>query len=66
MVCKELPSANKLSSEKVEKLLCSSNRSFSSYPPQTQALKDVFLNCSAGPDAPVIIFVSKMFPVSVQ
>ncbi|XP_014251313.1 elongation factor-like GTPase 1 [Cimex lectularius] len=63
MVYNVLPPANKLSEEKVEKLMCSSGQSIDLYPPETQALKKAFINCSSSEDEPVIVFVSKMFPV---
>uniref|UniRef100_A0A0A9XJZ8 Ribosome assembly protein 1 n=1 Tax=Lygus hesperus TaxID=30085 RepID=A0A0A9XJZ8_LYGHE len=63
MVCKILPPANQLSEEKVEKLMCSNNQPFENYPPETQELKKAFMDCSSDDDAPVIVFVSKMFPM---
>uniref|UniRef100_A0A023F2G3 Ribosome assembly protein 1 n=1 Tax=Triatoma infestans TaxID=30076 RepID=A0A023F2G3_TRIIF len=63
MVCKILPAANQLSEEKVEKLMCSNNQTFENYAEETQALKKAFLDCSSDPTVPVIVFVSKMFPV---
>ena len=49
--------------EKAEKLMCSKTRRFDSLPEETQRLKSHFLACSSDEDAPVIVFVSKMFPV---
>lgn len=63
MVCECLPPANSLSDEKVEKLLCSTRDSLEQFPPETQALKKAFLECSSASDAPLIVFISKMFPV---
>ncbi|XP_073977955.1 elongation factor-like GTPase 1 isoform X2 [Rhodnius prolixus] len=63
MVCKILPAANQLNEEKVEKLMCSNNQTLENYPEETQALKKAFLDCSSAPAAPVIVFVSKMFPI---
>lgn len=63
MVCKHLPAPNKLTEEKVEKLMCSQTHSLETLPPESQALKQAFLDCSSLPEAPVIIFISKMFPV---
>ncbi|ESO91714.1 hypothetical protein LOTGIDRAFT_122006 [Lottia gigantea] len=62
-VCSMLPSPLKITEDTVEKLMCGFGRRFSSLPPQTQALKSNFLSCSSADQAPVIVFVSKMFPV---
>jgi ribosome assembly protein 1 len=64
MVCSKLPPANQLSDEKVEKLMCSKSQGFETFPDETQKLKEDFLNCKSTPEAPVIVFISKMFPVS--
>lgn len=64
MCCDKLPPPSKLNGEKVEKLMCSSSRRFDSFPPETQKLKDCFIACSSKDEDPVIVFVSKMFPVS--
>ncbi|CAB0014962.1 unnamed protein product [Nesidiocoris tenuis] len=63
MVCRLVPAANQLSDEKVENLMCSQNQSFESYPPEIRNLKNAFLKASSAEDAPVIVFISKMFPV---
>ncbi|CAH0390781.1 unnamed protein product [Bemisia tabaci] len=63
MVCTECPAPNELSDKKVEKLLSSSNQPFQNLPPQSQALKSEFLKCSSSDETPLVIFVSKMFPV---
>ncbi|XP_037553220.1 elongation factor-like GTPase 1 [Nematolebias whitei] len=63
MVCKKLPSPLDMTSERVEKLMSVGARRFDSLPEQTRDLKPVFLRCSSEEDAPVIIFVSKMFAV---
>ena len=63
MVCSKLTSPSQLTAEKVEKLMCSKMRRFDSLPEETQRLKSHFLACSSDEDAPVIVFVSKMFPV---
>ncbi|PVD19820.1 hypothetical protein C0Q70_20311 [Pomacea canaliculata] len=63
VVAEQLPSPLQMSEERVEKLMCSQNRQFDSFPPQTRQLKMDFLACSSEDDAPVIIYVSKMFPV---
>ena len=63
MVCKKVPPPNELSEERIQKLMVASSvRSFSTLPKETQELKNDFLNCKSQ-DAPVIAFVSKMFPV---
>lgn len=64
MVCSKLPSPSDISEEKVEQLMCSSGQTVNSLPSESQALKKAFLECSSSPDAPVIVFISKMFPVS--
>ena len=63
--CASLPAPNQLTAERVERLMCSSGgrRRFDTLPSETQALKEAFLKCSSGEDAPVIALVSKMFPV---
>lgn len=66
MCCEKLPSPNSLSEEKIEKLICSSAQRFDSLPPETQKLKDCFVACSSGDDDPVIVFISKMFPVGFK
>lgn len=62
-VIDKLPSPLEIEEEKVEKLMCNQARRFDSLPQQTQDLKDAFLECKDGDDVPVIVFVSKMFPV---
>ncbi|XP_075129527.1 elongation factor-like GTPase 1 [Leptodactylus fuscus] len=66
MVCKKLPSPLDMSAERVEKLLCGSSRRFDSLPPETQQLKEAFLQCCSEENAPVIVFVSKMFAVDAK
>ncbi|KAK3097670.1 hypothetical protein FSP39_011945 [Pinctada imbricata] len=63
VVAEKLPSPLELTEDRVEKLMCSQNQRFDSLPPQTQELKHSFLKCSSTEESPVIIFVSKMFPV---
>ncbi|KAK2157074.1 hypothetical protein LSH36_199g01022 [Paralvinella palmiformis] len=63
MVVECLPSPLEVTEERVEKLLCSNARKFDSLPEQTQQLKDDFLACSSAPEAPVIVYVSKMFSI---
>ncbi|XP_066583089.1 elongation factor-like GTPase 1 isoform X2 [Prorops nasuta] len=62
MACEKIPAPHSLSSEKIERLI-SGNTDFLSLPSETQALKDTFLACSSSEEAPIIVFVSKMFPV---
>lgn len=62
MTCQIVPSPNRLTDEKIERLM-SGNTDFSALPQETQLLKDAFLACDSSPEAPVIVFVSKMFPV---
>ncbi|XP_037020118.2 elongation factor-like GTPase 1 [Artibeus jamaicensis] len=63
MVCQKLPSPLDMTSERVEKLMCTGPQTFDSLPPETQALKAAFMKCGSEDAAPVIIFVSKMFAV---
>lgn len=63
MCCEKLPPPNKINEEKVEKLMCSSAKRFDSLPPETQKLKESFMACSSKDEDPVIVFISKMFPV---
>ncbi|GAB1292289.1 Elongation factor-like GTPase 1 [Apodemus speciosus] len=55
-----------MTSERVEKLLCTGSQTFESLPLETQALKAAFMKCGSEDTAPVIIFVSKMFAVDVK
>ncbi|KAH0509008.1 Elongation factor Tu GTP-binding domain-containing protein 1 [Microtus ochrogaster] len=66
MVCQKLPSPLDMTSERVEKLLCTGSQTFESLPPETQALKAAFMKCGSEDTAPVIIFVSKMFAVDAK
>ncbi|XP_015437220.1 PREDICTED: LOW QUALITY PROTEIN: elongation factor Tu GTP-binding domain-containing protein 1 [Dufourea novaeangliae] len=61
-ICENVPAPNNLTSEKVERLL-SGNCDFTMLPDETQRLKQVFLACDSSASSPVIVFVSKMFPV---
>ncbi|XP_062295656.1 elongation factor-like GTPase 1 [Scomber scombrus] len=63
MVCEKLPSPLDMAAERVEKLMSVGARRFDSLPKQTQELKKAFLQCSSEENAPVIVFVSKMFAV---
>ncbi|XP_010132057.1 PREDICTED: elongation factor Tu GTP-binding domain-containing protein 1 isoform X2 [Buceros rhinoceros silvestris] len=66
MVCNKLPSPLDITAERVEKLMCVGARTFDSLPPETQELKSAFMKCSSEGTAPVIVFVSKMFPVDAK
>lgn len=66
VVVEELPSPQQMSDKRAEKLMCSQNRRFDSFPPQTQQLKPDFLACAASEESPVIVYVSKMFPVECK
>ncbi|XP_071776951.2 elongation factor-like GTPase 1 isoform X1 [Centroberyx gerrardi] len=66
MVCEKLPSPLDMAAERVEKLMSVGARRFDSLPEQTQELKRAFLQCSSGENAPVIVFVSKMFAVDTK
>lgn len=63
VVVEKLPNPQEISDERVEKLMCSGLRTFDSLPEETQRLKNDFLTCRSSDDAPVIVFVSKMFAV---
>lgn len=65
MVCEQVPAPHNLSSEKIERLL-SGNNNFQTLPRPTQQLKSTFLACDSSPKAPIVIFVSKMFPVDMD
>jgi ribosome assembly protein 1 len=62
MVCEKVPAPHNLTEEKIERLI-SGNNDFSTLPPETQRLKTAFLACDPSPEVPIIVFVSKMFPV---
>ncbi|XP_041836885.1 elongation factor-like GTPase 1 isoform X1 [Melanotaenia boesemani] len=66
MVCEKLPSPLDMAAERVEKLMSAGAPRFDSLPEETQKLKTAFLQCSSGDEAPVIIFVSKMFAVDAK
>ena len=61
MVVTQLPSPRLLGLDRAEKLICSRTKRFTSLPVQTQELREDFEKCS--PSGPVIVFISKMFPV---
>lgn len=63
MVVDHLPSASNISEERAVKLMCSATHRFDALPPQTQELKQAFINCSRSESAPLIVYVSKMFGV---
>ena len=64
MVVAHVPSPDQLSQERVEKLMTSSSvKKFSGLPDATKSLKKDFVLCSSSPEAPLIVFVSKMFSV---
>lgn len=62
MVCENVPAPHNLTDEKIERLI-SGNNDFSDLPFETRQLKRAFLSCNSSPEAPIIVFVSKMFPV---
>ncbi|XP_014472813.1 PREDICTED: elongation factor Tu GTP-binding domain-containing protein 1 [Dinoponera quadriceps] len=61
MVCEVVPAPDRLSGEKVERLL-SGNNNFRALHLKTQQLKSAFLECNPS-TYPTVAFVSKMFPV---
>ncbi|XP_057695945.1 elongation factor-like GTPase 1 isoform X2 [Corythoichthys intestinalis] len=66
MVCNKLPSPLDITAERVENLMSVGVRRFDTLPARTQELKNAFLQCSSDGDAPVIVFVSKMFVVDAK
>ncbi|XP_014600269.1 PREDICTED: elongation factor Tu GTP-binding domain-containing protein 1 [Polistes canadensis] len=62
MICEIVPAPHNLSEEKIERLI-SGNTDFSTLPVEMQQLKEAFLACNSSSEAPVIVFISKMFPV---
>jgi ribosome assembly protein 1 len=64
MISCKIPSPDELSSERALGLMSSQHHNFDSLPPQSQALKQSFLACDASDEAPIIVFISKMIPVS--
>lgn len=62
MVCEKVPDPCNLTEEKIERLMAG-NTEFASLPLETRQLKDAFLACDSSADAPIIVFISKMFPV---
>jgi len=66
MVVDKCPPPNQLSDVKIENLLCHPMKEFNLMPKKTIALKTDFSKCSSDDvSAPVIAFVSKMFPVGI-
>jgi len=66
VACRKLPAPTELTEERVAKLMCPQNKRFDALPPETKALTDAFLRCSSSAESPVIVFVSKMFPVPAK
>lgn len=66
MVCMKLPAPCEMTEEKAEKLICSATERFDSLPSETQKLKSEFLACSRDENVPVIVYISKMFPVCLN
>ncbi|XP_053321413.1 elongation factor-like GTPase 1 [Spea bombifrons] len=66
MVCRKLPSPLDIPAERVERLMCGGSRRFDSLLPETQQLKEAFLQCRSEENMPVIIFVSKMFAADAK
>jgi len=66
MVVDKCPPPNQLTDVKIENLLCPPMKEFNLMPKETIALKTDFSKCSSDDAAaPVIAFVSKMFPVCI-
>jgi len=64
MVCDKLPSPAVIGSDRSQKLMCPQTRQFDALPEPTQQLLPHFTACASDTGRPVIVFVSKMFPVS--
>ncbi|XP_065202388.1 elongation factor-like GTPase 1 [Planococcus citri] len=63
-VCTKLPAPNNLSEEKIDNLMFGSKQIFYDEAcAETLALKSCFDKCSQDENAPLIVFISKMFPV---
>ncbi|XP_037905748.1 elongation factor-like GTPase 1 isoform X2 [Hermetia illucens] len=62
MVIDSVPGPKNMSGERAEKLLCSANLDFSSYPKETQKLKSDFISCDPN-NSNVVAFISKMVPI---
>lgn len=62
MASDKVPSPHKLPKEKIRRLISGAD-DFSSMPEETRRLEEAFLACKSNETAPVIIFISKMFPV---
>ena len=65
MIVDKVPSPDNLNDDKIERLM-SGNADFLSLPAETQELKKAFLACDPSPEAPIIVFISKMFSVNKQ
>ena len=63
MVCLKLPNPGNLSETKIENLMSSKSERYENLPIEVQKLKSDFVKCSSHDDAPVIVFISKMFAV---
>ncbi len=63
VVCEKLPSPDQLTEERIQRLMCPKVKVFETLPEETKRLKKAFRECSSSEDAPVIVFISKMFPV---
>ncbi|UJR28421.1 hypothetical protein I4U23_009661 [Adineta vaga] len=63
MVVTQLPNPKALNTDKIEQLMCNKSRRFDTLLPETQRLKQAFIDCSSDDQAPVIVCVSKLFSV---
>src|SRR5688572_147521 len=63
MICGKLPSPLNIPESKVELLMSTPARNFQSLSEESKALKGVLLRCETGEEAPIIVFVSKMFSI---
>lgn len=59
MVVRQIPAPNQISDERAQHLLCPTNTEWSTFPPETRALKEPFRQCDAQ-NPNIIIFVSKV------
>ncbi|MCL4130461.1 UNVERIFIED_CONTAM: hypothetical protein GTU68_012963 [Idotea baltica] len=63
MVIRHLPSPCEMTEDRARKLMCTATQRFDSLPSRTLKLKEAFVKCSSDEDAPLIVYISKMFGV---
>lgn len=62
-VTKIVPSPNRLSEKRIERLLSSNLKRFDQLPDETRRLKESFLSCSSSDQAVKVACISKMIPI---